>query len=479
MRANGAGRSDRPRRAAQALATGILAATLSSAIPATVLAVRPPSIDPGALPPGNLPPPPSELRDPCTPTAEVVDPLAIPGPQRSLDLESVWPLSTGAGQLVAVIDTGVERHPRLRGLEAGGDFVAPGDGTSDCDAHGTLVAGIIAAGRSGSTGFAGVAPDARILTIRQSSNIYRQVGPQRDEDGKNATGVGSLDTLASAIRLAADRNASVINISLVACMPARAGEHRALSAAIDYAARVHDAVIVAAAGNRENDCSDGNPRLDPARPQADPWDDVVTVVTPAWFDDQVLTVGSVDPDGSPSDFTVPGPWVDVAAPGTAITSLDPRRLEDAGLTDATGRGPVQGTSFAAPYVAGTAALIRARHPELSAAQVMARIEATAHAPAGDWDPFVGHGVVDPLAALTSTGPATPAEPPSVAVAIPAPSPPPDNRPRTVALGGAAVVGTLLVIGLVASTPLASGRVADLRWGRSLSSRRRRRSTRSA
>ncbi|EME21310.1 type VII secretion-associated serine protease mycosin [Rhodococcus triatomae] len=404
-------------------------------------------------------------------TAEVPDPHPIPHPQRALDLEAVWPLSTGAGQLVAVIDTGVEPHPRLPGLMPGWDFVTAGDGTADCDAHGTLVAGIIAASRSGSTGFAGVAPDARILTIRQSSNIYRRVGPDRDTDGQNARGVGTLTTLASAIRLAADRGATVINISEVACVAPGAGENLALGAAIDYAARVRDAVIVAAAGNLGGPCAEPNPPLDPAHPHADPWDDVSTVATPAWFDDQVLAVGSVNPDGSPSSFTLAGPWVDVAAPGTGITSLDPRRLQENALTDSVNGGPVEGTSFAAPYVAGTAALVRARHPEMSAAQVIARIENTAHAPAGGWDPFVGHGVVDAVAAVTATGPAVPAEPQSVAVPVPDPVPPRDTGPRTVAVGGVAVVGTLLAIGLLASAPLRRGRTTKLRRGRTTKLRR--------
>ncbi|GAA4483592.1 type VII secretion-associated serine protease mycosin [Rhodococcus olei] len=418
----------------------------------TAASVSPPTIDPGALPPGNLPPLPSELRDACAATAAVTDAAPTPAPQRTLDLDAVWPLTTGRGQLVAVIDTGVERHPRLPGLVAGGDFVSTGDGTSDCDAHGTLVAGIIAASRSGDSGFAGVAPDARILTIRQSSNIYRRVGAVPDADGPNARGVGTLTTLASAVRRAADLGATVINISEVACVPPGSGDNPALGAAVDYAARVHDAVVVAAAGNLDA-CPRSNPEPDPARPDADPWTDVATVATPAWYDDQVLTVGSVDPDGSPSAFTLPGPWVDVAAPGTGITSLDPRRPQDAGLTDSANGKPVEGTSFATPYVAGTAALVRARHPEWTARQVIARIQATAHAPAAGWDPFVGHGTVDPLAAVTAAESDPVTDPASAAIPPPEPVPPPDTRPRTVALFGAGGVAAALGVGLLASFPL--------------------------
>lgn len=62
----------------------------------------------------------------------------------------------------------------------------------------------------------------------------------------------------------------------------------------------------------------------------------------------MLTVGSVNADGAPSAFSLAGPWVDVAAPGEAVTSLAPE--------------PVSGTSYAAPVVSGLAALIRARFP---------------------------------------------------------------------------------------------------------------------
>ena len=72
-------------------------------------------------------------------------------------------------------------------------------------------------------------------------------------------------------------------------------------------------------------------------------------VSPAWYDDYVLTVGSVGPSGAPSQFSLAGPWVDVAAPGEEIVSLDP---DGEGLVDtlpAVGEAmPISGTSYAAP-----------------------------------------------------------------------------------------------------------------------------------
>lgn len=77
-----------------------------------------------------------------------------------LDLQRVWRLTRGSGQRVAVIDTGVSTHPRLSRLMGGGDYVFTGDGTQDCDGHGTAVAGIIAATAdpNHTDDFSGVAP---------------------------------------------------------------------------------------------------------------------------------------------------------------------------------------------------------------------------------------------------------------------------------------------------------------------------------
>jgi membrane-anchored mycosin MYCP len=107
-------------------------------------------------------------------------------------------------------------------------------------------------------------------------------------------------------------------------------------------------------------------------------------------------------------------------------SLDPAGsgLVD-GLSSSDREIPISGTSYAAPVVSGLAALVRARFPELTARQVMQRIEATARRPAGGWSPVVGNGMVDPLAAVstdpTGTGvPAPPADPRPLA--LPAPQP---------------------------------------------------------
>src|SRR6185312_1918866 len=114
--------------------------------------------------------------------------------------------------------TGVTGSPRVR-AEPGGDFVAnTGDGMSDCDAHGTLTASIIAGRPAPTDAFVGVAPDARILSLRQTSDAFQPVGSRQDPNDPNTTRTaGSLRSLARAIVHAANIGAQVINISEAAC----------------------------------------------------------------------------------------------------------------------------------------------------------------------------------------------------------------------------------------------------------------------
>lgn len=354
-----------------------------------------------------------------------------------LNLAAVWPLSRGGGQLVAVIDTGVARHRLLPHLVAGGDYVSSGDGTQDCDGHGTAIAGLIGATASDTGTFSGVAPDATIMAIRQSSNKFRLT------DDHEISGVGDVETLARAVRSAADAGATVINISSVACMPAADPlDDRSLGAALAYAVDVRNVVVVAAAGNASGDCAGQNPLSDPKRPGTPDWDTVHTVVSPGWYDDYVLTVGSVTPSGTPSQFSLAGPWVDVAAPGESVVSLN---VQGDGLVDSRPDGrPLSGSSYAAPIVSGVVALVRSRLPQLSARQVIARIEDTARHPADGWNPQVGRGVVDPLAAV-SGGVPTPA-PARVSTAQTLPAPGPDHRPsRRIAFLGTALCITVAAV----------------------------------
>ncbi|MDT5133588.1 MAG: rane-anchored mycosin, partial [Mycobacterium sp.] len=169
----------------------------------------------------------------------------------------------------------------------------------------------------------GIAPDATLISIRQSSPQFGPAHPSAD-DAQVHRKAGDILTLARAIRHAADMGVRVMNVSVASCINAAAPVNQdALGAAVRYAAVDKDVVIVAAAGNvgDQQDCGQ-NPVFDPLHPE-DPrdWREVKTIVTPAWYSDYVLAVGAVTPDGQPMPDSIAGPWVGVAAPGYRIMGL--------------------------------------------------------------------------------------------------------------------------------------------------------------
>ncbi|WP_414689593.1 type VII secretion-associated serine protease mycosin [Nocardia sp.] len=460
----------RPGRAPAAYGAATAVAALLTALCAPAAAAGPPIVDESALGAAVAvnarggPPEPTEQRHLCAePIMSGPPPQEPPAAQRVLDLPSAWRFSTGAGQKVAVIDTGVNRHPRLPLLQPGGDFVSDSDGTVDCDGHGTLVAGLIAARPDPGDAFAGVAPDAEILAIRQLSLAYEAKDRAADQTpGRIApAGYGTVLTLAAAVVRAVDMGASVVNISEVACTPVGGDPaDAALGAAVKYAYD-RDVVVVAAAGNIQQGgaCESQN--------AGSGWDSVSTTVTPARFSPYVLTVASVEADGSASPFSIAGPWVAVAAPGREIVSLD-SKPGGAGLVNTvqTGEGTasVDGTSFSTAYVSGLAALVRARFPHLRAQQVMDRITRTAHGPGAGRDDRIGHGLIDPLAALTAHLPDQPVSAGADAGrAIAAPAPPPyrDPLPRRVATIGSLTLLGAAGIGWALSIPFRRDRDDDV------------------
>ena len=379
----------------------------------------------------------------------------------SVPLDTVWGVrdlhgfATGRGQTVAVIDSGVNRNDRLPRLLGGGDYIGGSDGLSDCDHHGTLVAGIIAAQPRPGDGFVGIAPDSSIISIRQTSERFQVDSSRADDAARSAS---NLTTLARAIVHAASMNATVINISVTSCVPVnRPVDLHALAGALYYAAVVKNAVVVTSAGNVGGDCNP-NPGPDPGTP-SDPhgWSAVTTLSLPSMFSDFVLSVGGTSLTGDPFVKTMPGPWVGAAAPAINVVSLDPSKvtgeLINAQITD---KGPeaIAGTSFSSAAVAGLAALIRQRYPELSAHQVIERIRRTAHGSAQAVGTLTGAGVVDPLAALTapvdlSIPVVASGVPPVNAVPGP-PAPAPDNLGRNVALVAMVVLGAAVFVVLVVS-----------------------------
>ena len=434
------------------LITVALTLVLLSAPPAS-------AVTPGAVPPDVTgPDQPLEQKRVCK------APLTLPGtnfhdppwPNMYLGITQAHKFATGAGVTVAVIDTGVDASPRVP-AEPGGDFVVPdGNGLSDCDSHGTLTASIIAGRPALTDGFVGVAPDSRLISVRQTSEAFEpKDSQQNNQDDPNATpAAGSVRSLARAVVHAANLGANVINISEAACFKVKKSvDESALGAALNYAANIKGAVVIVAAGNVGGDCAQ-NPPPDPAV-ASDPrgWQGVQTIVTPAWYAPLVLSVGGVGEAGAPSGFSMHGPWVGVSAAAENIVALGPSGEPVDALSGKEGPVPIAGTSFAAAYVSGVAALIRQKFPDLTPAQIINRITASARHPGGGVNDEEGAGTMDAVAALTwdiPTGPSTagvafavkPLQPP---VAVPGP----DHGPiKAVALG---VIALVVALGLGALT----------------------------
>ena len=421
-------------------------------------AVNPPVADPAAPPPQGTAGPTAGMtqRSECVTTGirPGSDAGAVSANQAMLNLAGAGEYSRGDGQTVAVIDTGVRPGPRLPNVIGGGDYLAAGDGLTDCDGHGTLVAGIIG-GQPGPDGFSGVAPGARLLSIRQTSPRFSPNAGGKDPASVQAS--VEIETLARAVVHAADLGATVINISTAACLaPDRLGDQQTLGAALRYAAIDKDVVIISAAGNSDATTAPGmqcesNPVGDPARP-GDPrnWAGVTSVSVPSWWQPYVLSVAALTADGQPANFTMAGPWVGIAAPGENIVSVSNDAAGGLANGMPDGRGgmaPLDGTSFAAAYVAGTAALIRSRYPGMHADDVVRRLTSTAHNGAQAPSNLVGAGTLDPVGALTWTinsgSDAAPA-PATKRIAAPAPPSPVDHTPRTVAFIGTGVLAVVVI-----------------------------------
>lgn len=426
-------------------------------------ALTPPVVDPVATPPDTPPGPDQPMRMMQTCAVPGVLPGgdlgAPPIGQAFMNLPALWESAgKGAGVTVALIDTGVNRSPRLDHLRGAGDYVvADGDGLSDCDFHGTVVASIIGAAPAETDGLAGVAPDAELISIRQSSDAFQPENPTV-MDQQTDRRAGTVASLARAVVHAANTGARVINMSIVACVPVlKPVDQKSLGAALRYAAIDRDAVLVSAAGNLGSPGCSQNPGIDPTHP-SDPrnWGEVVTVSTPSWFADYVLSVSATDGGGSPAvdnsgkEISLSGPWVGVGAPGVFVEGVTDRgAIVNATFDSQAGvMKSMSGTSFSAAYTSGLAALVRAKYPNLSAAQVIQRIERTAHSPAEVVDNRIGYGTIDPVAALNddvAIGQRLPTEHLTRRLVLPPPAPAPDRRPMATALIGSSAVIVVVVL----------------------------------
>lgn len=273
-------------------------------------------------------------------------------PNMGVDL--AWNISTGYGVTVAVVDTGVDiDHPDLVSsmsttgynaatMEVGLDYA------DDDSGHGTRVAGIIAADKDNEIGIAGIAPDITIVPIKVNYAGTSSIKASWAIDG---------------ILFAIDQGVDVINLSYGSTT------YNALMEQVIDQAVAAGIVVVAAAGNSGTE----------------------KYYYPASYDN-AISVGSIDEDSTISGFSTFNHQVDLSAPGADLP------------TTAMGNDyvNVNGTSFASPAVAASAALLLSVYPDLTPAEVREKLQSTA-IDAGETglDKYYGHGIVNVYDALAS------------------------------------------------------------------------------
>ena len=318
------------------------------------------------------------------------------GPQQ-VHAPEAWTTSTGTGQVIAIVDSGVDlAHPDLvgkfvpgatfvgcatNGPCGDGDWESGGKAAGAPEPHGTHVAGIAAAVTNNSQGIAGVAPDAKIMPVKVLG-----------EEG------GTFPEIAAGIRWAADHGADVINLSLGAIPGVQALEITGIESnatdAINYA-NSKGVVVVAAAGN-----------------------DFASICGSPSFNDGALCVAATDRyelRANYSNFAIKPDLMTVSAPGGQgavfcdedIISTVPVGREDYCPGNA-GYDNYAGTSMATPHVAGVAALLTAQGRTNDA--VYDVLMSTARTPHSDvrgvYDPVYGYGIVDAAAAVAAPGATT-------------------------------------------------------------------------
>lgn len=278
------------------------------------------------------------------------------------NVQGAWDMgATGLGMTIAIVDSGVAlKHPDLMdNLLPGYNSItqsAASGAAQDDNGHGTHVSGIAAAGRNG-VGIVGVAYQAKILPIKAI----------------NSKGEGYDDAIADGIVWAADHGAKIINLSLGL---ENGSSSAVLTRAINYA---YDkgCLLVAASGNH------------------DPKVQVTPVVSYPASDPHVLAITATDKTGNVAKYSSTGPEVSLAAPGDTITSDWWSQTEGLGYASASG------TSMAAPFVSGEAALIWGQHPNWSRDQVIQSLETGVRdLGAPGRDNAYGYGLVDVKLAMT-------------------------------------------------------------------------------
>jgi subtilisin family serine protease len=287
---------------------------------------------------------------------------------------TAWSTTTGSASVaIAVIDSGIDAtHPDLAGQLwtnpgeiAGNGLDDDNDGyvddmhgwnilnnnadLSDTSGHGTEVAGIAAAASNNGAGVAGVSWACKLMVVKVAQ----------------PSGVANYSDIAAGVAYAALKGARVINLSL-----GGASDSITLRAAVTAAAAT--AVVVGGAGNSNSNAP----------------------FYPAAYPEALAVAGTTNTDTKVADSNF-GAWVDVAAPGEAITTT---------FSGGT-YGSSSGTSLAAPFAAGLAGLLFSQHPDWSAAQVRAQIVHTAHnidAQNPGYAGQLGSGRIDAASAVATT-----------------------------------------------------------------------------
>ncbi|MFD7245953.1 type VII secretion-associated serine protease mycosin [Streptomyces massasporeus] len=288
----------------------------------------------------------------------------------AMHTEQAWQTTKGRGITVAVLDTGVEAdHPDLAGnVLPGKDLVGFGAEPGDraWARHGTAMAGIIAGhghGPGDADGVLGIAPEAKILPVR----VILEDGDPSRAKARSTRG----NALAEGIRWATDHGADVINLSL-GDDSASAHPEPSEDQAVQYALK-KGVVVVASAGN-------GGEKGD-------------HISYPAAYPG-VIAATAVDRAGTRASFSTRRWYATVSAPGVDVVIADPDHKYYEGW----------GTSAAAAFVSGAAALVKAAHPGLAPAQIKSLLEDTArNAPSGGRDDSRGFGFIDPAAAIEAAG----------------------------------------------------------------------------
>lgn len=293
-----------------------------------------------------------------------------------IGMEQAWDISTGAGVIVAICDSGV-----MQSLEdlantnfmPGYDFVNDDNDPTDDHGHGSHICGTIAQSTNNGIGCAGIAYNATIMPVKVL----------------NKNNFGSWEDIANGIYYAVDNGASIINFSI-----GGTSHSDTLKNAVDYAWN-NGVLVVCAAGNSNKDTAD----------------------YPAIYPNAMAISATTIPDVKAS-YSSYGPDIELTAPGGDYGDEDGDGHDDMVLQNTlwhkqTGYYYYSGTSMATPHVVGVAALMKSIDPSLTNVQLRNMLIATAEdIGAPGWDEYFGYGMVDAYAAVLAAGGTPTNQPPN-------------------------------------------------------------------